>query len=536
MSINRRRLLQFGLGFAIASNYSVVEKSSSGALATSPSKIILQAWNADGQPLDNKKLNQLYFLTLDDEPTSEFPRTVESGKLISEFPNFPFAIALRSLVEGFGEVVLYADNQGQGYTAGDFPLNLNFAFAQTRLYRVREYLKQNSFAKNIFSEHIESKLNKAQQYLDRAYHNNILAQQIAWCNLSLVESLRAGEIAVIEQAKFLIADQGKRSDFLFGSRFNYYADNSPEAIAYNRQFRELFNFATIPFYWRSFEPEKGIKKYTRTDKMVDWLTNNNIMVKGHPLVYFHAAGIPEWLKDRPFSAIKEQIANHIFEVTHYYQDKIPYYDIINEANKIPWANELNFSTEQFLELTRIAAKSSKKGYSKVQRIINHCCAWGENVAYGKPPQDSPYKYLQKCIAAEIPFEIVGLQVYYPNQDMWEINRLLERYRNLGKPIHITELSVSSATTTDETSQLQEPEGLWHKPWSEAIQADWLEQFYTLCYSKPYIKAISCWDFTDRYNFWPHGGLLDNKMQPKQSFYRLNRLIRRWRSSLNELKL
>ena len=531
MSINRRRLLQFGLGFTIASSYSVMGKSSSIAFATSPNKIILQAWTADGQTLDSKKLEQLYFLTLDDEPTSEFPRTVESGKLISECPNFPFAIALRSLVSGFGEVVLYADNQGQGYTAGDFPLNLNFAFAQTRLYRVREYLKQNRSPENIFSERIINKLDKAQQYLDRAQNNDILAQQIAWCNLSLVESLGAGEIAVIERAKFVIANQDKRSDFLFGSRFNYYSANSPEEIAYNRQFRELFNFATIPFYWRSFETEQGIKKYAQTDKMVNWLRNHNIIVKGHPLVYFHAAGIPEWLKDRPFSAIAEQIAEHVFDVTYYYQDKIPYYDIINEANKIPWANELNFSTEQFLELTRIAANSSKKGYPEVQRIINHCCAWGENVAYGKPPQDSPYKYLQKCIAAEIPFEIVGLQVYYPNQDMFEINRLLERYRQLGKPIHITELSVSSATTTDDRSQLQEPKGLWHKPWSEAIQADWLEQFYTLCYSKPYIKAISCWDFTDRDNFWPHGGLLDRKMQPKLSFYRLSRLIRRWRSSI-----
>lgn len=530
MSINRRRLLKFGLGFAIASNYSVVEKSSSIAFATSPNKIILQAWTADGQPLDSKKLDQLYFLTLDDEPTSEFPRTVESGKLISECPNFPFAIALRSLVTGFGEVVLYADNQGKGYTAGDFPLNLNFAFAQTRLYRVREYLKRNSFPQNIFSEGINSKLDKAQQYLDNAQTNNILFQQIAWCNFSLFESLWAGEIAVFEQAKFKIKTQGKRSDFLFGSRFVDYSADSEEYIPYNRQFRELFNFATIPFYWRSFETEKGIKEYARVDKMVNWLADNNIVVKGHPLVYFHAAGIPEWLKDQPFSAIKEQIAEHIFEVTHYYQDKIPYYDIINEANKIPWANELNYSTEQFLELTRIAADSSVKGYPEVQRIINHCCAWGENVAYGKPPQDSPYKYLQKCIAAEIPFEIVGLQVYYPNQDMFEINRLLERYRNLGKPIHITELSVSSATTIDETSQLQEPKGLWHKPWSEAIQADWLEQFYTLCYSKPYIKAISCWDFTDQGNFWPHGGLLNRKMQAKQSFYRLSRLIRRWRSS------
>jgi GH35 family endo-1,4-beta-xylanase len=112
--------------------------------------------------------------------------------------------------------------------------------------------------------------------------------------------------------------------------------------------------------------------------------------------------------------------------------------------------------------------------------------------------------------------------------MFEINRLLDRFSQLGKPIHITELGVSSATKRDDKAYLQQPEGLWHQPWSEAVQADWIEQFYTLCYSKPYIHAISWWDFADQGNFWPHGGLLKANLSPKKSYYRLKALIDQWR--------
>jgi GH35 family endo-1,4-beta-xylanase len=113
--------------------------------------------------------------------------------------------------------------------------------------------------------------------------------------------------------------------------------------------------------------------------------------------------------------------------------------------------------------------------------------------------------------------------------MFEINRQLDRYSKLGKPIHITELGVSSATTRDEKSYLKAPEGLWHAPWSEKVQADWVEQFYTLCYSKPYIQAITWWDFADRGNFWPHGGLLQADMTPKEAYHRLANLIKEWKS-------
>lgn len=524
VQFNRRQWLQFVFGLTVASSYQAIAQSTVKAFAVGDTTITIKAWTPDGKPLDKKSLSQLYFLSLNDEPLFSNPEIVEAGKFITKSPTFPFAIALRFPVNGFGSVVLYADNQAQGYTSANFPLNLNLAFAESRLHRVTTYLNYHRQRGINFPPSVNDRLQRASHYLDRGQQADLTTAQIGWCNLSLVESMWAGEVAVFSQAQQEIAQQAKRTNFLFGANFFRHA---PDQVEYNRRFQELFNFATIPFYWNSFEPKQGQKDFARIDDIVAGLNKNHITVKGHPLVYFHNAGTPEWIKKLSFAEIKPLIKQHAFEITNHYQDKIPYYDIINEANNIPWANALNFDREQFLDLTLTVSEASAKGYPHIKRIINHCCTWGENVAYGKPPQDSPFQYLQRCITAEIPFEIIGLQVYYPHQDMFEINRLLERFSSLNKPIHITELGTSSAATIDENSQLKEPRGMWHKPWNEAVQADWIEQFYTLCYSKPYIKAISWWDLADGGSFWPHGGLLNPQMQPKLSYYRLQRLMKKW---------
>lgn len=522
--IKRRQFLNFIEGLTFASVTPKFNQIAQG-MSTKEPEIVIEVWSLEGEPLNIKSLSQLYFLDLQDEPLTRPPRRVEAGKFISQIPPFPFAIALRMPVEGFGEVTLYTDNQGQGYTLADFPLNLNVALAQSRLYRVRSALsmwEQEGFS---FSDAIIQRLEKSQAYLNKAMETEHLLEQLKYANLSLSESLWAGEEAVFSQAQQRISQQNSRPDFLFGCNFFRH----PEAgTTYDRYFQELFNFATVPFYWSSFEPEPGKKKFAEVDVKINWLNDHQIIPKGHPLVWFHPAGIPEWIEDKSYEEIKQLTQNRIREIISYYGNKIPFYDIINEPHALSWANALNYSLDQFIELTQMTADTVGKINPNITRIINNCALWGENIPYHKPPQHSPYEYLKACISRNIPFEVIGLQLYYPDQDMFEINRLLERFSQLGKPIHITELGVSSDTKTDENSYLKEPLGLWRQPWNQTIQADWIEEFYTLCYSKPYIKAISWWDLADGGNFWPHGGLLDPNMQPKESFYRLKNLLTTWR--------
>ena len=520
--MDRRHFFQLSVG-ATAATLLMTPKTQ----AQTSDKIELHAWTAHGAPMPQKVMAGIYFLDLNDEPFPNPPRRSQDGKLWTDPPAFPFAIALNLSVLGFGDVTLYADNQGKGYRPSDFPLNLNLACAQTRIHRVKEAIATWQTQGYQPSNQVLDQLEHAALKYQRATTESAPKSMAAWANESLRDSLWAGETAVFEQARQTIARRGSRPDFLFGANCFGHPDGGEK---YDRQFEQLFNFATLPFYWKSFEPTQGKPNFARIDRTLTWLNQANITPKGHPLVWLHEAGVPDWVKNQPYDSVRKLVRERVTEITRYFGDRISYYDIINEAHDIDWSNTLNYSQAQFIELTQLASEASAIGYPQIQRIVNTCCSWARYVAREPqiPPLRSAYQYLKACIDADIPFEIIGIQLYYPSQDMFEIHRLLERFSRFGKPIHITELGVSSSIERDEKSYFKTASGLWHQPWSETIQADWIEQFYTLCYSKPYIQAITWWDFADA-NFWPHGGFLRRDMIPKESFFRLQKLRNQWRS-------
>jgi GH35 family endo-1,4-beta-xylanase len=139
------------------------------------------------------------------------------------------------------------------------------------------------------------------------------------------------------------------------------------------------------------------------------------------------------------------------------------------------------------------------------------------------------QYVRDVISAGVSFEVIGVQMYYPAHDLFEIDRQLDRFCQLGKPVHITELGVSSSVEPSERDPITDVHWrrFWHgRPWSESEQADWIEAYYTMCYSKPEIEAITWWDFSDP-AFIPHGGLVDENLRPKDGFRRLKKLIETW---------
>jgi GH35 family endo-1,4-beta-xylanase len=216
-----------------------------------------------------------------------------------------------------------------------------------------------------------------------------------------------------------------------------------------------------------------------------------------------------------------------------YRGRIHAWDVINEAHD--WANDLNFTPEQLVELTRLAAEATREADPTAFRVVNSCCTWAEYTAtrrsYSGPlgrRATTPLEYVQACETTNVGYEAIGLQVYYPRRDMLEIERQLERFFRFGKPIHITELGVSSSSEPQKTGENRNPHrAVWHgEQWTEEIQADWAEQFYTICYSKPEIQALTWWDFSDP-AFIPHGGFLTPDLKPKEIYRRLSKLIAGW---------
>ena len=88
-----------------------------------------------------------------------------------------------------------------------------------------------------------------------------------------------------------------RHAFLFGSNIFTWEgiSNERHQQAYRRQFAELLNYATIGFYWPSYERERGKPRHESTERVARWCREQGIATKGHPLAWNHSD--PRWLPD-----------------------------------------------------------------------------------------------------------------------------------------------------------------------------------------------------------------------------------------------
>jgi GH35 family endo-1,4-beta-xylanase len=95
----------------------------------------------------------------------------------------------------------------------------------------------------------------------------------------------------------------------------------------------LFNFATLPFYWGRFEPERGKPDTKRVLAAATWFAEKGVAVKGHPLCWHTVQ--PDWLL--PLSnadILAAQEGRIVREVTDF-RGVIDTWDAINEAVIMP---------------------------------------------------------------------------------------------------------------------------------------------------------------------------------------------------------
>ena len=447
----------------------------------------------DGKGIPAAEIKEFHCRDMADEP---IVATVvpHDGYVTVVLPGKPVQVSALFNVPGFGEVHVYADNEGKGYMK---PGTVDFVTeaAKTRIHRVR-----SAFPANLMGR------------LDRAEKKPPYE--------SLAISLAAGEELTLLRARHRVEQlKGPRKGFLFGCNSMGHPARGP---LYDERFKAIFNWGTPNLYLSHYAPTETTRDYSRTDVETDWLVSFGAKVKPCPAFYLAGSVTPEWLKNRPYSEVRKFAHDLVMQTCKRYAGKAQFCEIINEADM---SNSLRLTNEELVDLAKVTSEAANEGDPNAGRIINSAHLWGQYAT--KPNKRSPYRYLQDCMKAGVQFEIVGLQMYYPEYDLFEIDRLLDRYAKLGKPILITEMGCSSAPGIDPNAQRKKATAGWHGPWTEGMQADWVEGIYTICYSKPYCLGVGWWDMADAVCFWPYGGFCRGDLSPKPSYLRLLGLEREW---------
>jgi len=109
--------------------------------------------------------------------------------------------------------------------------------------------------------------------------------------------------------------------------------------------------------------------------------------------------------------------------------------------------------------------------------------------------------------------------------MLQISAMLDKFVMVLKPLHITSFGVPD--TNDAESQGINEAGMWYKPWDQAQQAKWIEDFCKVAFSKPFVNTITCAALADGSKNIPVGaGLLTETFEPKKAFMAIAKLQRK----------
>ncbi len=334
-------------------------------------------------------------------------------------------------------------------------------------------------------------------------------------------------------------------DFLFGCIiFDLVTpDETPEnEILFKERFKNLFNFAVLPFYWASYEPQQGKTKLQETMAVAKWCNENGITTKGHPLVWTHEAGTPKWLANYSVSESKKLLQERVEKTVSEFKGEIEIWDVINEViHTVNWDVAMqensnrkdNRYTGNDLIMEKIGFIDScfqwaHNANPKAHLIINEF-----NVVANEESRQQFYNVVKELQNKKTPVSGIGIQVhepfqgryFYSPQQIWET---YETYSDFNLPLHVTELiPVSNGDSIKG--------GYKTGVWTEQTQADFAEMVYTLSFGHLNMKSVNWWGFSDK-NIWQeNGGLVDENLQPKEAYKTLDRLINKeWKTNLTNL--
>jgi len=323
-------------------------------------------------------------------------------------------------------------------------------------------------------------------------------------------------------------------DFLFGNLLfelaRFGASEPYKVDLYKERFKALFNFGIVPYYWANYEKNPGMPDWKRNQEAIDWGKANGITLKGHPLGWTSPSGTPKWLLRLPPETAEAVYKARIVSNVVGLKGQVDIWDVVNEpVNTVSWetalrdtanVNDFRYNVKDVAVADVVPwVEKSFKWAHEANPAGNYILNEYFTLAIPKV-RERFYQLLKELKNRNTPLGGIGVQGHEP-REMWfspvEIYKTLDLYQEFGLPIHITELipqSSGKAITGWRTGT-----------WTEAAQAEFAHQFYTLAFGHPAIASINWWGLSDR-NIWlKGGGLLDAEYNPKPVYTTLLKLIK-----------
>ncbi|WBB89726.1 endo-1,4-beta-xylanase [Verrucosispora sp. WMMC514] len=298
---------------------------------------------------------------------------------------------------------------------------------------------------------------------------------------------------------------------------------------------DVFNTATLPFYWGRYEPRRGAPDTERLTATARWLAERGVTVKGHPLVWHTVQ--PSWLLGLELDEVERLLRARVRDLAGGFAGLIDTWDAINEAVIMPvFANGDNAITPLArargrIHLVRLAFEEARAANPAATLVLNDF------------DLSSAYECLiEGVLEAGVRIDAIGLQTHMHQGYRGEeyMRQTLDRFARYGLPLHLTETTLVSGhlmpPEIEDLNDYQIPH--WPStPEGEARQAEEVERHYRSLLAHPAVQSINYWGLTDR-GAWlgAPAGLVRTDGSPKPAYDTLKALVKgEWWLSPTELR-
>jgi len=477
----------------------------------------------DGKPVNDFQLFGAYLFGTDGIAIRRAQIFSKDGLIVCRKHKLQTAgLALLWPVEGFGKILLSTtclpDKQAR--------YNLNVELARARLMQIVNKREDWSFFNAV--EDAENLADESRQlFIDALQNisNGPKASRLA--DESLKKATLFSEKLALKQAESVLPMRDKNRGFglrCLGCRVDPALIKKP---GYVDKLVESFGFVTIPTSWARIESLKGSYDFSTLDECINILSKKRLAICVGPLLCFSKEYLPRWLveKSGSFERIRDSAYRFVLRLVSRYGGSVHAWRVVSGLNVY---NHFGFNFHQVLEMVRAANMAVRAAGNRGVKIVEVCNPWGEYYAT-KPDTIPPLVYVDMAVQSGINFDAFGLQLRFgKNQpgmhvrDMMQISAILDYFGTVSKPLYITEVEIPG--TSDSKSQDTNSAGYWYGEWDQARQGQWIEQFYKIALSKPFVDTVTYSHLVDvPHSILPQSGLFTAKLDPKPSFLVLQKL-------------
>lgn len=276
----------------------------------------------------------------------------------------------------------------------------------------------------------------------------------------------------------------------------------PEARQTRELFRSCFQAIAIPIAWKQIEPQEGVYHWEALDELVEFATDERMIIRGGPLVSFAAGGLPDWLARWEHDVLNMQsfLCDYVETAISRYQGRIRLWEVSAYGNS---GGALALSEENRLGLVARTLEAATKNDDDAQLFIRIDQPWGDYQARGQH-RLSPFQFVDAIVRSNLGLAGVNLEInigYRPqgcsSRDLLGFSRLIDHWSMLGIQLHVT-LAFPSSDEPDPHAdgELEVAGSVWQEPCSQQVQAQWIATYVPLLMAKPAVTGVYWTHFSD----------------------------------------